>query len=246
MENVEWTREFLRNIAPRGAACSLVPPLEADESRWFREAIEHCVFSVGECRSDCPRRRRHNEVTQDEFLTPTGQHRHLFSISKRYPVRMNREYVPHIAAVARAIIHFGFPAERYALSFHRRFQRDCVTKKAGQSYESDAEFYAADGSVDLHVEAKKTLEEVRYIANTIQGCGTFTDLPVDCKKELEYVLDLSPKHLWLVAPGCIEPERYVYAVRVQGSQVEFRQVSGLASLRAASNKTLQPPIRAPR
>src|SRR5438094_7729761 len=114
MENVEWTREFLRNIAPRGAACALVPPLEADESRWFHEAIEHCIFSVGECRSDCPRR-CHDEVTQDEFLTPTGQHRHLFSISKRCPVRINREYVPHIAAVARAIIHFGFPAERVCL-----------------------------------------------------------------------------------------------------------------------------------
>jgi hypothetical protein len=159
---------------------------------------------------------------------------------------MNREYVPHIAAVASAIFHFGFPESRYAFSFHRRFQRDCVTKKAGQSYESDAEFYAADGSVELHVEAKKAHEEVNHIATTIENCRTFAELPMNCKKELEYVLDLAPRHLWLVAPGCVEPERYVYAVRVEGLQVEFRQISGLESIRAASNTAMEPPNGAPR
>jgi hypothetical protein len=144
---------------------------------------------------------------------------------------MNREYIPHIAAVARAIIHFGFSRGRYAFSLHRKFRRDCVTKKANQAYESDAEFYAMDGSVELHVEAKKTSDEVSHIANTIEKCATFTQLQLACKKELEYVLDLAPKHLWLVAPGCIDTERYVYAVRLQGSQVEFRQIPGLATLR---------------
>jgi hypothetical protein len=55
MDNVTWTTEFLRNIAPRDAACALDPPLEPDESHWFRQAIEQGVISVGECRSDCPR-----------------------------------------------------------------------------------------------------------------------------------------------------------------------------------------------
>lgn len=239
MDNVAWVTGYLRNIAPRGAAIRFDPPLEADESHWFREAMERGVITVGECRANCPRRRKYGEVTRDEFLTPSGQHRHLFSISKQYPVRMNREYVPHIAAVARAILEFGFPAERYAFSLYRKFQKDCVTKKAGQSYESDAEFYAVDGTVELHIEAKKAPREVSHIAHTIEKCRTFTELPIDCKKELEYVLDLAPKHLWLVAPGCIDPERFIYAVRLQGLHPEFQPIEGLAAIPKASRTATQ-------
>src|SRR5438093_4025415 len=222
MDNAEWTTEFLRNITPRSSALKLKPALQPDEAYWFRRAIEGGLISVGECRSDCPRRRRHNETTWDEFLTPAGQHRHLFSISEKYPTRMNREYIPHIAAVARAIMHFEFPADRYSFSLYRTFQRGCVTKKVGDSYETDAEFYAPDGTIDLQIEAKKDEYEVIEIVKTINECGTFKDLPFHCKKELEYVLDIAPRQLWLVAPGCIEPERYVYALHVEESQVQFR------------------------
>jgi hypothetical protein len=153
----------------------------------------------------------------------------LFSLSASAPVRLNREYVPHIAAVARAILHFGFSRERFSLSLYRTFQRDCVNKRRGQSYETDAEFYAPDGSVQLHIEAKRTHGAVRVLAETIQRCGSFTDLPSSCQKELEYILDVAPKYLWLVAPGCVDPEQYVYAVGVRGVQAEFRQIESVAA-----------------
>lgn len=232
MDQVAWTTEFLQAIAPRNAPVTYPSALLPDEAHWFREAIEQRVLSVGDCRVDCPRRRRWKEMTRDEFLTPAGQHRHLFSLSASPGASLNREYIPHIAAVARAIIHFGFPRDRYSFSLYRTFQRDLVTKRRGQSYETDAEFYAADGSVQLHVEAKKTHAEVRRIAKTIEKCGSFTNLPAGCQKELEYVLDVAPRHLWLVAPGCIDPGQYVDAVRVDGMQAGFRPVSSLASIRS--------------
>lgn len=230
MDDVAWTAEFLRSIAPRGVPVTFAHALVSDEAHWFREAIERRVITIGTCRADCPRSRRWSEATRDEFLTPADQHRHLFSLSAAGGASMNREYVPHIAAVARAIIHFGFSADRFSLSLYRTFQRDCVTKKRGQSYETDAEFYAADGSVELHVEAKKTHGEVSRIAKTLAGCRTLSNLPLSCQKELEYVLDLKPKHVWLVAPGCIDPEQYVYAVRVDDTQAEFQPVPRLTAI----------------
>ena len=228
MDDIAWTTDFFRAIAPRGAAATFTHALMPDEARWFREAIERRVIMVGPCRPDCPRSRRWNEPTRDEFLTPAGQHRHLFSLSSTSGASINREYVPHIAAVARAIVHFGFSPHRFSLSLYRTFQQDCVTKRRGQSYETDAEFYAPDGSVELHVEAKKSHGEVKTIAKTLEGCRTLASLPLRCQKELEYVLDVAPKHLWLVAPGCIDPELYVYAVRVSDGQAEFEPIPGLA------------------
>lgn len=220
---------LLQRASPRKAPLTCAPALLPDEAHWFRKAIEHHVIDVGECRPDCPRRRRWNEATSDEFLTPTGQHRHLFSLSTSAPVRLNREYVPHIAAASRAILHFGFSRERFSLSLHRTFQRDCVNKRRGQSYETDAEFYAPDGSVQLHIEAKRTASAVRRIADAVERCGTFANLPESCQKELEYVLDVAPKFLWLVGPGCVDPEQYVYAVRVQGIRADFSRLDGLAA-----------------
>jgi hypothetical protein len=65
----------------------------------------------------------------------------------------------------------------------------------------------------------------------IEHCRAFADLPMLCQKELEYVLDVAPKYLWLVSPGCVDPEQYVYAVRVQGKQAEFSPIANLAAIR---------------
>jgi len=144
---------------------------------------------------------------------------------------MNREYIPHLAAVGRAILYFGFPPNRFALSRYRTFQRDCVLKKRGQSYETDAEFYAADGTVLLHLEAKKTNAEVRRIATALEACETLAEVPESCAKEVDYVLDIAPQYLWLVAPGSVDPERFVYAVRVSDTKAEFRRLESLGSIR---------------
>jgi hypothetical protein len=230
MDDVAWTTNFLQSIAPRGAPVALAPALLPDEAHWFRQSIESEVLRVGACRDDCPRRRRWKETTRDEFLTPARQHRHLFSLAASTP-RLNREYIPHLAAVGRAILYFGFPPNRFSLSLHRTFQRDCVVKKRGQSYETDAEFYAADGAVVLHLEAKKTNAEITRIATALDRCKTLGQLPSSCAKELDYVLDISPQYLWLVAPGFVDPERYVYAVRVSDTKLQCQRLASLTAIR---------------
>jgi hypothetical protein len=130
MDDLTWTIEFLQNIAPRTASVTLTPQLLPDEAHWFRKAIELQVISVGNCRVDCPRRRRWSEVTADEFLTPGDGHRHLFSLSESSS-RMNRECIPQIAAVARGILQFGFHRDRYSFSLYRTFLQDYVNKTRG-------------------------------------------------------------------------------------------------------------------
>lgn len=71
---------------------------------------------------------------------------------------------------------------------------------------------------------------MKQIARTLEDCRTLASRPLRCQKEVEYVLDVAPKHLGLIAPGCIDPELYVYAVRVSGGQAEFQPIPGFAAI----------------
>jgi hypothetical protein len=46
-------------------------------------------------------------------------------------------------------------------------------------------------------------------------------------KEVEYVLELEPEHLWLVGPGTVEPAAHVWSVTVDGLNVGFRRLPDL-------------------
>lgn len=87
-------------------------------------------------------------------MTPAGKPRHVFSKPDPGVAWLNREYIPHLAAFARAALDFGLDASRASLSLYRKFGRDLVTKRAGQGFETDAEFYASDGRIHLQIEAK--------------------------------------------------------------------------------------------
>ena len=108
----------------------------------------------------------------------------------------------------------GYNQARSSFSLYRQFTRDLVHKTKGGSYETDAEFYDESGRIWLHVEVKKSAKEINAVAASIEACGSLQDLPAKVAKELEYVLDLSPRYLWLVGPGSIDPAYYVYEVKV--------------------------------
>ncbi|HEV2070078.1 MAG TPA: hypothetical protein VGR26_09820 [Acidimicrobiales bacterium] len=76
----------------------------------------------------------------EHFLTPSGKPRHLFSKPGAPEAWLNREYVPHIAAYAFALDR-GYDRARSTFSLSRKFSRDLIAKRAGVSYETDAEVY---------------------------------------------------------------------------------------------------------
>jgi hypothetical protein len=123
----------------------------------------------------------------------------------------------------------GYNQACSSFSLYRQFMRDLIHKKKGDSYETDAEFYDGNGGIWLHVEVKKSEEGISAVATSIEACGSLQDLPDKFAKELEYVLDVSPRYLWLVGPGSIDPPAYVYQVKVSGLSASLRKMDRLPS-----------------
>jgi hypothetical protein len=219
--DISWVQDFLAQISPRGEKVVFRDPLCEDECRWFRAAIEKDLIRVRECTASCQRMRRMKESGRDEFVVQNGNGgiRHLFSLSK--PSAFNREYLPHIAAYARLILDLGYDQPQSSFSLYRKFTKDLINKKAGGWYETDAEFYDPNGELYLHVEAKKSQKETEAVTRGLNIVGSLSGLSKTHAKELEYVLDLKPKYLWVVGPGSIDPAKYIYSVKVGGTDAEF-------------------------
>jgi len=224
---MNWLEVFLESLAPSGRQSPT--PFEEDERRWFQAGVEHNEFRFDECIASCPRLRRWSRTVRDEFITPHGKTRHLFNLVRDDPNScfLAREYIPHIAAVSRLLIQKKFDRRRYSFSLYRSFTRDLILKRCGEGYETDAEFYDSHGAVHLLVEAKKSRHETEAIATQIDALAEWGPVPARHRKELEYVLDLQPKYLWLVGPGLIDPEQFVYEVQVEDMKACFRRIDAL-------------------
>ena len=227
MDEIDRAHELLKQLAPNGRDFVLRDPLEVDECRWLLRAVGAGLASFQSCDPRCPRLKKWGVAGPDEFVTPAGAFRHLFSSPASPVAWLNREYIPHIAAYARAVLDLGYDSSQSSLSLYRRFTKDLINKKQGVSYETDAEFYDADGSIYLHIEAKKDAVQVARIAKQLVGASSFSDLPANTAKEIEYVLDLQPKFLWLVGPGSIDPAPHIYAVTTSGLNATFEQLTAV-------------------
>jgi hypothetical protein len=219
--------EILSRLTPGGRPYVVFPRMESDEALWFAQAVEKGIVVFGACSSTCSRYRQWGIAGVDEFVTPHHGLRHLLSFPPDRP-RLNREYVPHIAAYAKAIIAHGYDPARSAFSRYRRFASDAIARKAGSWYETDAEFYAKDGSIWLQVEAKRDSRQVKSIAAELdRAAGYLHALPTRIAKEIEYVIELRPSYLWLVGPGSIDPARDIFSVSVDGRTARFDRLSDL-------------------
>ena len=70
--------------------------------------------------------------------------------------------------------------------------------------------------------------QTEALASAIERHGALKDLPIDAAKEVEYVLDLAPKYLWVVGPGSLDPAAHVYEVKLTSpTNVTFTPRSGL-------------------
>ena len=224
IDDINWTIQYLSNIVPRREKLDIKDPFQEDECRWFRAAIENKVIEIRECVTECPRLKRCKESGPDEFVANNGSGaiRHLFSLfTPPNPVTFSREYLPHIAAYARMILDFGYDQQKSSFSLYRKFSKDLIFKKKDGGYETDAEFYDHNGNLYLHVEAKSTPEETKKLVQGLKRTGMLSDLSRQHAKELEYVLDLKPQYLWVVGPGSVDPEKYVYSVNVEGMNARF-------------------------
>jgi hypothetical protein len=227
MSTVVEMVSLLELLAPGHRTVVIREPLVEDESRWFLEAVKSGLVRFRACDAACFRFRKWGVPGDDHFDTPSGKPRHLFSSPLADPAWLNREYVPHIAAYARAILDAGYPAGASSFSLYRTFGRDLVTKRAGGGYETDAEFYDSDGSILLQIEAKARPNQVASLVRQLDAAQTLAALPPGSLKELEYVLDLAPRFLWVVGPGSVDPAPYVYAVEVHGLDARFRRVGSV-------------------
>ena len=220
--------ELLSDLKPTGPqSVPTRPGLFADESRWFLAAVDARLAEFQECMRGCSRLRRSGVTGSDEFLTPAGGLRHLYSAPGSDNLRLNREYIPHIAAYAYAILKAGYRADRSSFSHYRSFSRDLISKWAGDSYETDAEFHDVHGQVDLHIEVKTWPEEIDRIVAQLDEAAELRRLPESVVKELEYVLDLRPRHLWIVGPGTVDPPAHLFRVSVDDTNARFERLDVL-------------------
>src|SRR5205807_9035236 len=105
-------------------------------------------------------------------------------------------------AFAAAILDHGYDPDRASFSRYRTFTIDLVVKRKGQTYETDVEFCGPGGKgIDLQIEAKATPRATTALAAAIECHRELRDLPARIAEEIEYVLDLTPLHLWVVGPG---------------------------------------------
>lgn len=100
-------------------------------------------------------------------------------------------------------------------------------KGRGQSYETDAEFYDRSGAVHLQIEAKASSRQTEALAAAIVAHGQLDELPTAAAKEIEYVLDLQPRFLWVVGPEPIQPAKHVFMVSASGNNASFTSVESL-------------------
>lgn len=213
--------DLVQSLSPRGLPLVWRDPLLPDEAEWFLATIAAGIIQFQECPESCDRRRKWGASGPDHFATPSGAHRHLFSYPTSGVAWLNREYVPHIAAYGRAILDLGFGSAERSFSRYRRYGRDLVHRRQGGAYETDAEFYGADGSIALQIEAKKSPREVAALVAAIGSAHRLSELSPKTCKEIEYVLDIAPQQLWVVGPGSISPALHVFDVLVEGLDATF-------------------------
>ena len=234
----EWISSaqcLLQSLVPHQAPLVIRDALAADECRWLLVAVERGLVTFTDCPPGCPRLAKRGASGPDHFVTPTGAARHMFSGPDKAQPDLNREYVPHIGAWARAVYDFGYEPTSTRFSFYRAYSRDLLTKKRGGSYETDVECYDADQRLVLQIEAKKDQRQVDVLAAQMHRAGYLGALPPGSAKEIEYVLDLEPRYLWIVGPGSVDPATHVFAVRVEGLDAAFRE---LTDVPAAGSSTM--------
>jgi hypothetical protein len=210
---------LVQALTPTGCIVPIPEPLAIDESRWFVFAADKGLITFSPC---------HEPVSRgDHFTTGTDDPHHLFAQVDGCHAVLRREYVPAIAAYARAVLDDGYHQDGAVLLAERPTARRLVQRSTPSHVHTHAIFPARDGGVHLQIEAKSDRQLVRRIASSLDAHRRLGALRADLAHELESVTVVRPRFLWLVGPNSIEPAAHVFRVTAAGDDLAFTRVAVL-------------------
>jgi hypothetical protein len=79
---------------------------------------------------------------------------------------------------------------------------------------------------DLSRWTAEETQQTERLALEIAPAGSLAELSVGTVKEIDYVLDLAPRFLWVVGSGSVDPATHVFSVTVDGLNARFDLVGG--------------------
>ena len=108
-DEMRAAESLVRALAPSGHEVPIPEPLALDESRWLIIAVEKGLLEFTRCTDACARTSAAcSRSACDHFETGSDDPHHLFAHIGRDRVALHREYVPAIAAYARAVLDLGY------------------------------------------------------------------------------------------------------------------------------------------
>jgi hypothetical protein len=222
-DEMRAAESLVRHLAPSGLPVPILEPLALDESEWFLTAVEKGLIEFTNCNGSCTRTARGRPRTRDHFETGGGEPEHLFTVDG-HSAALRRDYIPCVAAYARAVLDLGYDDIGATLFGQRATGRRLVNPFTTTTVRTGAEFPAADGSVHLQIEAKRERQLTRRLATAIDASGRLSALPRDFAREIEHIVPVGPRYLWLVGPNTIDPACHVFRVRVDGDDATFHRI----------------------
>lgn len=222
---------LVRDLAPNGCAVPIPEPFALDESHWFLRAAEKGLIEFSRCNGGCPRSVRRPSGGGDHFETDDGAPRHLFTDTDEHQATLHREYVPAIAAYARAVLDLGYDADRcrlltsHAPPRHRRRRASrAEAEMAPMRVPSYVELCRADGSVHLLLMAMGDRRATRRLATALDVNPTLAQLGAPYAAATDRIVAGAPSFLWLVGPSTIEPESHVFRIHGTGARTRLGRV----------------------
>ena len=167
-DEMRAAESLVRALAPSGHEVPIPEPLALDESRWLVLAVEKGLLEFTRCTGTCARAVGDPSSARDHFETGSDDPHHLFARAGEQRVALRREYVPAIAAYARAVLDLGYDAEGSVLL----------------GPPSDGEFRDREGSVQLQIMAKSERQLTRRVASALDACDTLVGLRPEIAREV--------------------------------------------------------------
>lgn len=209
-DEMRAAESLVRALAPSGHEVPIPEPLALDESRWLVLAVEKGLLEFTRCTGSCGRTGAESSA-RDHFETGSADPHHLFTRVGEQRVALRREYVPAIAAYARAVLDLGYDTEGSVLL----------------GPPSEGEFRDRDGSVQLQIVAKSDRQLTRRVASALDACDTLVGLRPEMAREIHGVTVTKPRFLWLVGPNTVEPAGHVFRVAPKGHHTTFTRVDAV-------------------